>query len=254
MNLITLLAPTPPDLSSFGVRSLSAFLRGAGMPTRIVFMPGAIGRLRADGGFAYAYSRKDLAAVGELCAGSVLVGVSVMTPFFDRAAQLSAAVRRLGVPVVWGGVHATLRPVEALAHADFVCVGEGEKALAALAAPGRLAAPGSALPPGIHGRGGAVGPVLAQAPLTADLDSLPPFDFSCEEHYLVAPGRAARPLDTRLMESLLPVVPGPGGSLRRVYRTMADRGCPHRCAYCNAPALKTLHAGDPAPFFRHRGP
>jgi anaerobic magnesium-protoporphyrin IX monomethyl ester cyclase len=257
MNRITLLAPTPPDLSAFGVRSLSASLRAAGVPTRIVFLPGAMGRLRADGGFAYAYSREELASVQALCAGSGLVGLSVMTPFFDRAVQLSAAVRQGRIPVVWGGVHATLRPAEALAHADFVCVGEGERALAALAERFPTAGAGLALPPGVYGRDGAattVPPDFAPAPLAADLSSLPPFDFSCEEHYLIAPNRAARPLDVRLMERLLPVVPGPGATLRRVYRTMADRGCPHHCAYCNVPSVKSLHAGDPTPFFRYRSP
>ncbi|NDY55458.1 radical SAM protein [Desulfovibrio sulfodismutans] len=257
MNRITLLAPTPPDLSAFGVRSLSASLRAAGVSARIVFLPGAIGRLRPDGGFAYAYPARELAAVRELCEGSTFVGVSAMTPFFDRAAQLSQTVRQLGIPVVWGGVHATLRPAEALLHADFVCVGEGEKALAALAWLPLPAGEGAVLPPGIHCRSGtasAPSPDFAPAPLTADLDSLPPFDFSCEQHYLIAPGKAARVLDAPLMERLLPLVPGPKGTLRRVYRTMADRGCPHNCAYCNVPTVKALHAADPVPFFRHRSP
>ena len=35
---------------------------------------------------------------------------------------------------------------------------------------------------------------------------------------------------------------------------MADRGCPHHCAYCNVPSVKALYAADPAPFFRHRSP
>lgn len=250
MNRTILLAPTPPDLSAFGVRSLSASLRASGAATRVVFLPCAMGRLRTDGSFAYTYTPRELAAVRELCADASLVGVSVMTPYFDSAVQLSAAARQLGVPVVWGGVHATLRPQEALGHADFVCVGEGERALAALAGQARPDAPP---PPGVHARGrDASG--FAPAPLTGDLDTLPHADFSCEEHYLLAPGRGARPLDARLMESLLPVVPGPGGSLRRVFRLMADRGCPHRCAFCNVPTLKALHAADPAHYFRHRGP
>jgi len=257
MNRITLLAPTPPDLSAFGVRSLSAFLRAAGLATRVVFLPGAMGRLRPDGSFAYAYPAQDVAAVQALCAGSDLVGISVMTPFFDRAVQLSAAVRHGGLPVVWGGVHATLRPAEALGHADFVCVGEGEEALAELVRQRGSSGDARALPAGIYDRAGAAALAPADfvpAPLTADLDRLPPFDFSCEEHYLIAPGRDARPLSRGLMERLLPVVPGPRGRLRRVYRTMADRGCPHHCAYCNVPSIKALYAADPTPFFRHRSP
>ena len=37
--------------------------------------------------------------------------------------------KELTVPVIWGGVHPTIKPLECLQHADMVCIGEGEDAM-----------------------------------------------------------------------------------------------------------------------------
>jgi radical SAM superfamily enzyme YgiQ (UPF0313 family) len=250
MARITFLAPAPPDLSAFGVRALSARLRASGHSTRLVFLPGSIGRLRGDGSFAYTYPDAVLEAAAELCVGSDLVGVSFMTPYFDRAAQLTRRVRAAGLPVVWGGIHATVRPDEALAHAEYVCVGEGEEALNALLRQLAERPAEPALIPGIRSRSGGEG----LAALIPDLDSLPPFDFSCIDHYIIEEDGTRRPLDVRVMEQYLPLVPGRGGRLLRAYRTMTDRGCPHRCAYCSVPAVKELFRDDASPYHRQRSP
>lgn len=56
-----------------------------------------------------------------------LVGISVMTPQANRAYELADAYRARGIPVVLGGVHASLMPEEAGRHADAVVVGEAEE-------------------------------------------------------------------------------------------------------------------------------
>ncbi|MDR0426113.1 MAG: B12-binding domain-containing radical SAM protein [Clostridiales bacterium] len=56
-----------------------------------------------------------------------LVGISMMTAQAARGYEIADAFKKLGVPVVIGGFHASLMPEEALLHADAVCVGEGEK-------------------------------------------------------------------------------------------------------------------------------
>jgi anaerobic magnesium-protoporphyrin IX monomethyl ester cyclase len=58
MSSIILITPTPPDISAFGVRSLSAFLRQAGHRTRIVFLPGSAGLLKKGGEYVYSYEEK----------------------------------------------------------------------------------------------------------------------------------------------------------------------------------------------------
>jgi len=56
-----------------------------------------------------------------------LCAISVETYTARRGYQIAAAFRRRGIPVAVGGFHATACPEEALAHADAVCVGEGEE-------------------------------------------------------------------------------------------------------------------------------
>jgi len=55
-----------------------------------------------------------------------LVGVTAFTSQAPRAYELAANFRKLGVPVVMGGIHASMCADEAIAHADSVVTGEGE--------------------------------------------------------------------------------------------------------------------------------
>ena len=55
-----------------------------------------------------------------------LVAVSLMTPLAPRGYEIADQFRSRGIPVVVGGVHATMVPEEAAEHADAVVIGEGE--------------------------------------------------------------------------------------------------------------------------------
>src|SRR5512133_1167183 len=61
-----------------------------------------------------------------------LVGITAMTHQATRAYELADQYRREGVPVIMGGMHPTVMPEEALAHADAVLIGEAEPVLATL--------------------------------------------------------------------------------------------------------------------------
>ena len=253
MPTLTLLSPTPPDLSAFGVRSLQASLKAAGHTVRLVLFPGSIGLLQEDGSFVYRYPQRVVDQALELAAGSDLVGVSFFTNYFDRADQLSRAVReRLGLPVVWGGIHATIRPEEALDHADFVCRGEGETALDELLGALAGGGPTDAIPGVWTRRDGRIVD-NGLRPLIADLDALPFFDFTGVDQYVHTPENDhIVPLSGDILARALPLVPYRRGRLLRVYRTMTDWGCPHGCAYCNVPTVKALFSGGPIPYFRNR--
>ncbi len=56
-----------------------------------------------------------------------LVGITCMTPMAPRAYEISAAFRTKGIPVVLGGIHASMMSDEACQYADAVVVGEGEE-------------------------------------------------------------------------------------------------------------------------------
>ncbi|MDQ1397466.1 MAG: hypothetical protein QOG64_2725 [Acidimicrobiaceae bacterium] len=55
-----------------------------------------------------------------------LLAISVWTPTAPRAYEIAQTYRARGVPVLLGGVHASLLPGEALAHADSVVCGEAD--------------------------------------------------------------------------------------------------------------------------------
>lgn len=55
-----------------------------------------------------------------------LVGITAFTSNVGRAYEIADAYRGKGVPVVMGGIHASMLPEEALGHADAVVAGEVE--------------------------------------------------------------------------------------------------------------------------------
>jgi radical SAM superfamily enzyme YgiQ (UPF0313 family) len=56
-----------------------------------------------------------------------LVALSAKTSCVAHAYEVAARFQARGIPVVLGGIHASLRPEEALEHVDYVVIGEAEK-------------------------------------------------------------------------------------------------------------------------------
>ncbi|MGE0449623.1 MAG: radical SAM protein [Vicinamibacterales bacterium] len=56
-----------------------------------------------------------------------LVGLTAFTPQAPRAYRIAAQFRERGIPVVMGGIHASLVPAEAAQHADALFIGECER-------------------------------------------------------------------------------------------------------------------------------
>lgn len=55
-----------------------------------------------------------------------LVGISSFTSSINRAYEIASVYRRSKIPVVFGGIHASMLPEEALNHVDTVVIGEAE--------------------------------------------------------------------------------------------------------------------------------
>ena len=231
------------DVSSLGIRILSSCLKQAGFSTTKLFLtldkemgdipPGLV-----------TYDERLLREIGELCQGSLLVGISVMTNYFDRAVQLAAFLRReVGVEVVLGGVHASLMPRECAEMADYVCVGESEEAVVDLArslADGRFP---SGIPNVCYKRDGEV-VMNPPRPLIQDLDQLPFQDYSLDDDYAVFEGVLTK-LDLRGLEHLMTTGPGRGlAGNRAYYFTMMTRGCPYSCTYCCNRSVRQLYPGQ----------
>ena len=56
-----------------------------------------------------------------------LVGISAITGTAPRSYEIAAQFQRRGIPVVIGGVHATLMPDEVMQYADATVVGYAEE-------------------------------------------------------------------------------------------------------------------------------
>ena len=86
-----------------------------------------------------------------------LVGITAFTSLANRAYELAAEFRGRGVPVVMGGIHATMCADEAMARVDSVVTGEAERIWAEVLADFRQ---------------GALKPLYAGA--HADMNTIPP--------------------------------------------------------------------------------
>ncbi|MBN2055746.1 B12-binding domain-containing radical SAM protein, partial [bacterium] len=240
---VTLVSPYS-DITSLGVRFLSAVLKRAGHTPQIIFLPHRPAETLTDE-TSQIYERDRLEAIAEACAGSGLIGISLMTNYFERARVLTDFLRdRLTAPIIWGGIHPTIRPDECLDSADLVCVGEGEELIVELAeslAQNRSTAALANL--GWRADGGLR--LNKARPLILDLDALPYPDYDHGGHLVWdEDSRRLRSVDIDLFREYLS-----RGHISRIrneiaYQTIATRGCPHDCSYCCNNALRDLYRGQ----------
>ncbi len=59
--------------------------------------------------------------------GAGMVGITITLDVMTRAVQIAKEFRRLGVPVVAGGIHVTSSPDECMKYFDAVCIGAAER-------------------------------------------------------------------------------------------------------------------------------
>lgn len=240
---VALISPYP-DITNYGLRSLSSWLRAHGHSTQVICVPDRIGEGTtehvAQGGERY--SAREIEDLLAIVAEADLVGVSLMTHYFASACQITAAVHaRLGKPVVWGGFHASARPDECMEHADYLVVGEGEHTTLALVE--RLATgdvDDLSDIPGLVWRRGAE--VVRNAPgkLEQDLDIFGMPDWSLQDHWFGRDGRVV-PATKELLRAFIAEGTVAAQFGRLGYQTMTGRGCPHACAYCGNSFMRSLY-------------
>jgi radical SAM superfamily enzyme YgiQ (UPF0313 family) len=145
-----------------------------------------------------------------------IVGVSLTTPLFDTALDLSRAIkdRRPGTKVIWGGVHPTLFPGEmaGLEPVDHVVFGEGERTIVELVRFLELGRMPDGVP-GVAFRNGDRVIVNPPRPLVANLDELP-----MPAYDLLPIGRYSSPQASHTPLGVM----------------ITSRGCPFRCIFCDS--------------------
>ena len=203
-------------IENTGVRLLAALLRRAGVRVHeIYFKDWVTNRIEEP-------TEQELALLVDQVrlTRSGLVGVSVRASAFHRIARtVTERIRSaLGVPVLWGGMHTTSCPDDALRVADLIAVGEAERSVPELVErlrtgkrPDMVAGIACHSLDGIRRN--------PEAPLVTDLDSLPFPDFHSPDKVSILAGR---------------VVPGDPYVNESVYLLMASRGCPFpSCSFCS---------------------
>jgi anaerobic magnesium-protoporphyrin IX monomethyl ester cyclase len=256
---IAFVAPTPPDLAAFGVRTLSAFLKQHGHECRCVFLPGGVEKYKYGSRDGYRYAARIVDQVLDLCRGYDLIAMSFMSNYLDRASQLALALREgVRVPLVVGGIHPTVLPKPCLEFADIVCIGEGEEALLELVQ--RMEAGcGYADVRNLWLRQD--GQIVRNPvrPLIEDLDRLPYYDFGPDEHFVFNNvTQNIEPITKELLRKSFPLEPNVEGSFsdsyRRTlsYKTMTTRGCPHHCTFCAEKALSDMYRSLGQHYLRKR--
>jgi radical SAM superfamily enzyme YgiQ (UPF0313 family) len=236
---VTLISPYT-DITSFGIRTLSTHIKNHGYATQLIFLPDPFGDDLKIG--VQRYQDEILKRVVSLCSHSDLIGISVMTNFFDGAAQITKKLKEhLEIPIIWGGVHPTIRPLESLEHADMVCIGEGEDAFLELL--NKMSAGENFLDTSniwIKSNGEVIKNPLN--PLPRDLDIFPFPDYSMDDHYIMVDNRVV-PLTHSLTESFLKKGTVAAYLGKTGYQTMTSRGCPYSCAYCINNTIKSMYGG-----------
>jgi len=237
---------------AIGIRILSSILKEQGHTTRLIFLPSMEDLHRRATGATYEYPASVLDKIIEICRGSDLIGLSLMTHHVSVAKSLTEHIKsKLPTPVIWGGIHPTVSPAESLEAADIVCVGDGETSVPMLL--DRMAKGGDVSDiPGIWTkRDGAVRP-NGGGPLTADLDSLPFPDYSFENHHLLVDEALVPMTATNWRDHLLKFFPplNSGPKAGPAYQILSARGCPFRCTFCGETPLEEEVYG--ARYFRRR--
>ncbi|MCP3891326.1 MAG: B12-binding domain-containing radical SAM protein [Desulfobulbaceae bacterium] len=223
---ITLVSPSPHEwtIIGYGVRILSSCLKREGWDVNIFFFPRKIGTM---------YEEQAVSELVHLASDSDLIGISVMTDDYNAAVQLSKGFKaRLNVPLIWGGIHPTIKPKQCLEHADIVCIGEGEEALPELVR--RIKNDNDIRD--IRGLWFNDNDRIIKnplRPLIQDLDSIPFQDYGLEDHYMLIDGHIQKIDEEILLRTI-----------GQYYLTMTTRGCPSKCTYCWNHTFNRMYPGE----------
>jgi radical SAM superfamily enzyme YgiQ (UPF0313 family) len=166
-----------------------------------------------------------------------LIGISLMSIEFYPAKNLTRLLReKFQTPIVWGGVHVTTNPDDCLKYADYICLGEGERALVSLLE--HLQGEGRDIPADIPGvrvasKAGQAGGLSGSVEM--DLDSLPCQEYLPDYYYGFYKGEVHNFADNPKLFRRYALY---GGTNHMMITT---RGCPYNCGYCANSSLAKVY-------------
>lgn len=196
---------------NYGVASISAVLKQCGHNTRLLNINEKLGSVP---------NGKEIAEVITAFKPG-LIGLSVVTPQYRYALRIAQEIKKTcDVPLVCGGIHATIATEDVLSEAcfDYACVGEGEYPMADLAAALENGGPVSDIAGIWYKQDGRI--IKNRVRPFIDITRLPDNDYSIFD-----------------LQNMIDRESG-------WVRVMASRGCPFRCTYCLNHQVVSLYEND----------
>tara|TARA_Y100000310_G_scaffold327153_1_gene393077 strand:+ start:143 stop:1663 length:1521 start_codon:yes stop_codon:yes gene_type:complete len=200
------------DIQCYNIRRLSAFLKNKGFATKIIFMPRP---------FLKSYSKEAIKQLVDLSRDSRLICVSVMSNYWNNAVQVTEAIKKeLDIPIIWGGVHPTVRPEECLDVVDMICIGEGDDTLSMLIDKIKNNKDDySGIPNLYYNKAGKI--IKNKLQIFDRTDEIPIPDLELGNHHILF-GNKIRQMDIKLFRCFY----------GEDYVIQCTFGCPYGCAYC----------------------
>jgi len=204
---------------NIGVEYLSACLKKAGHTVSLVYDPNLFDSpyycQNKTLDWLFSYRSKLVSMTEEAKPG--LIAFSVVTDDYIWACAVAEEVKKkMDVPIIFGGIHPTCLPEKVIRKpfVDYVCVGEGEEAIVALADALEGGEQNIILPNVYSKRAGEILRGQFKAPIR---------DLDC------------RPLpDKDLFHEVYK------GYSEDNYTIVTSRGCPHSCSYCYNNSLRKI--------------
>lgn len=199
---------------AMGVKALSSNLRAHGFETAIAIMATWNEDLNN-------FCWKDLE---HICSDAGLIGISCMTHGVGKAIKIKNMLKRkLKIPIIIGGIHATLLPESLMDEFELICYGEGEDLIVELAK--RLKDKKVFYDiPGLWGRCGDTAFRNQCQPLSRDLDEYPFPDYDLGHQFIFESNKLA-PMELSHI-------------ICDYFEVMGSRGCPHSCTFCSNYKIK----------------
>jgi radical SAM superfamily enzyme YgiQ (UPF0313 family) len=215
---------------SMGIRYLSSYLLSKGHSVKLVFFPF---ENPFDESQDHRKEKQLFEQLLNVCEKSDLIGLSLTTIQYSSCVKLTEFLQeKTGKPVIWGGIHPTLCPEDCIAHADFVCVGDGEDPLLELVEKMETGGDCTSVGGIWAKKNGEVvkNPVRE---IKDNLDVYPPMDYALENKWMIRKEELVPMSEEDQKAFFSQTHLALEGSKCYAYVTQASRGCPHKCAYCS---------------------
>lgn len=216
---VTLISPYN-NVFSYGIRSLSTYLRSKNINVSVIYL---------INNFNTPYASTVLNQLIPLCQDSTLIGISCMSNYFPNCIQLTQMLKaHLKTPIVFGGPHATVAPDECLQFCDIAVVDEGEQTLLDIVTRMNQGKTVEHVPGTIFKKNGALHKNALRVPMRPE--DMPIIDNDFSSDYILVNKKICS-IDYSLAKRFV----------CSDYITLSSFGCPFSCSYCINNKLKTLH-------------